>query len=292
MTASYTYHSLETWPHILFFGAIHGDEYCGTQAIFRFKDLIESKTLLLKKWTVTFVPICNPEAYEANKTYISTNLNRCFTKYEDPSIYEHILATTLASYIDACDIFVDLHSTTADWSPNVFQDYVTQASTYLAHATGVEWIIQWRPAVTKSTESDTLKYAESKNKTAVLVECWQHKAVTSSNVAYTVIRNVLSAYGCIDKKSLASIADLPSWSLRTWLSSLTQTCVLMTDIIYKNQDEDCLLKDFTHLQYLHAGIPIARVNNQNYSMPYDGYIIMPKDNAIVGQELFCLGRAV
>ncbi|MDP2104085.1 MAG: succinylglutamate desuccinylase/aspartoacylase family protein, partial [Candidatus Gracilibacteria bacterium] len=69
--------------HILFFGAIHGNEVCGPKALDEIIQDFETHKIELKSGKVTFVPICNKMAHDEGKRYIDVNLNRVIEKHEN-----------------------------------------------------------------------------------------------------------------------------------------------------------------------------------------------------------------
>jgi predicted deacylase len=65
MIKSFTYSAEESGPRLLILGAVHGNEICGTQAIRRVMEEMDSGKLRLTRGHVEFVPIANPRAYRA-----------------------------------------------------------------------------------------------------------------------------------------------------------------------------------------------------------------------------------
>src|SRR5690349_4877971 len=69
-------------------GAVHGSETCGTKAITRVLAEIDSGELVLKKGSVTFVPVTNPLAYKKGERNGERNLNRCLYPTDVPRDFE------------------------------------------------------------------------------------------------------------------------------------------------------------------------------------------------------------
>ena len=61
---SINYTGLQAGPRVIIMGATHGNETCGTVAIRRVMEEIDSGRLQIVAGSVTFVPIVNPKAYE------------------------------------------------------------------------------------------------------------------------------------------------------------------------------------------------------------------------------------
>ena len=112
-----------TWPNILIFWAIHGNEPCWTLAIKKVIQQLRNNQIILHKGSVTFVPIANKPAYELNKRYIDQDLNRIIWKYTSPTTVEQSISQELISLIEECDILLDIHSTTESSPAFVFQDF-------------------------------------------------------------------------------------------------------------------------------------------------------------------------
>jgi len=279
MIISHTYTSQNPWPHLLIFWAIHGDEPCGTIAIQKLIQELESWKTKLNAWSLTLLPICNPRAYDTNKRYVEKNLNRVFTKHKNPTSYEQQLANELTVYVDQCDILLDIHSAGASWPPNVFQDYLTTENEILAKATGIELIIQWRPEVYAAQENisyDTIWYAHNKGKKWVLVECGQHLDKNAPNTAYTAIRNIMHHLDiCIYDKHH-----------KRW----TSTSIHMKQLIQKTK-EGTLTQERSHGQEVKQWEIIAiYIDREEIKAPYSWYIVLPNNKAKIWDERFYIWK--
>jgi hypothetical protein len=60
---SVNYTGLGQGPRLIVTGAVHGNETCGTKAIRRVMEELDSGKLLVSAGSVTFVPVVNPLAY-------------------------------------------------------------------------------------------------------------------------------------------------------------------------------------------------------------------------------------
>ena len=107
-------------PHLLVLGAIHGDEVCGPIAIPRVIEKFQNRTLFLKKGKVTFVPVCNPKAYEENVRFIDRNLNRYMSPISEPKLYEDDLTNALCPLLESADVLLDIHSYHVGGEPFIF----------------------------------------------------------------------------------------------------------------------------------------------------------------------------
>lgn len=131
------------WPKLLILWAIHWDEFCWTKAIEKIILDFKNKKFQLIKWSITFIPICNPKAYKKNKRYCEVNLNRVFKKHKNSQLYEEKLANILTEYVDNTDYILDIHSMWSSWLPFVFQDFVDKQTTSIAKSLDIEFIVKW-----------------------------------------------------------------------------------------------------------------------------------------------------
>ena len=77
-------HEQNIGPNLLVFGAVHGWETCGTEAIQHWIKRFESGDVALQKGSITFVPVCNPHAQEQGVRATDADLNRSYVK-KDPA---------------------------------------------------------------------------------------------------------------------------------------------------------------------------------------------------------------
>ena len=193
---SYHYDSGKQGPHLLVFGAVHGQEKCGTQAINKWITKLDQGKAILAQGSVTFVPICNPRAYAQNTRSTDANLNRVYIR-KDPEIitvYEEKIAQELMNLIDQCDYLLDLHSTKSSTAPFVFQDSDDVAHKDFTDALGIEHIVVgWNHYFNKqATPQSGLAYAIRNGKTGAVIECGSHDGPTSIDVAKQSIGHALA----------------------------------------------------------------------------------------------------
>lgn len=94
-------------------GAVHGNETCGTKAILRVIEDIESGRLVIAAGTVTFVPVTNPLAYARGERAGDRNLNRNLAPTDNPVDFEDRVANRLCPLLARHEALLDLHSTRA-----------------------------------------------------------------------------------------------------------------------------------------------------------------------------------
>lgn len=199
MITSHTYHSFNPWKNLIITGSVHGSEHCGPNAIAQIMKEIEQWIVTILKWSVTFIPICNPLWYQQKKRLIDENLARVFQKYETPLAYEHHCANIIAPYLDNSDVLLDVHSWDAKNSIFVFQDHEQQSYTDLINNLWFDLVIHgWNDMYPNDGAKDPSSYMADQWKTWVVVECGQHEDPQSTVVAYNALKNFMGYYGAID----------------------------------------------------------------------------------------------
>lgn len=270
-------------PHLLIFGAIHGNEKCGPIAMSKIMEGIASGTLTLQSGSVTFVPISNPRAYQENKRFVEDNLNRIFRKTEAPETYEAHLANELCLLADTADVILDIHSSNADALPNVFVDYPTPQNLALASVLGADFAVLDWPKVYEGNEHGfeshtTDQYAHEQGKIGVLMECGQHDDPLSVDVAEQAILNALAHLGITEKSTAETDTDKEFQS------------VYMKKVFAMEQEGDHFLDAWSHLQRIPPGTCVAeRKNGEQICVDRESYVIFPKTYATPGSEWFYLG---
>lgn len=278
MLQSFSFKGDRPGPHLLCLGGVHGNEPCGVFALRRIVDRLSGGDLHLKAGRLTIVPCCNEKAVEKDIIYIDENLNRCVRKYDAPQNNEQKAAHALTSFIDQCDIMIDLHSTTAPTTPFGFLDTDSAEGRVLAGAVGLEKILIGWPALYPEDQSPTTQtYAEGAGKLALTIECGQHRDVEAPLRAEKYILNALSYLG------LTPAGPLPS---------VTTAYLKMTGVFYQ-KDNLSFVKQCQNFTPVKQGDAIA-ANAKGILViaPYDGEIIMPRAVAKDGEELFYMATAI
>lgn len=273
----------EEGPKLLIFGAIHGNEPAGTRAIEKIIEEINAKKTILTKGSLTFVPICNPKAYESNQRGVEDkNLNRVFRHHDEPQYYEQYLANFLTPLVDDCDYLLDLHTFTAEGPPFVFEDYKADGYREMALAQGITYILSGWPSLYRGDAQnefyDTSRYAYEKGKVTVTSECGQHEDINAPELAYQCIYRTLVWLGMIKAESLKPIQPI---------------IVEMQEVIYRRKEEAIFLKAWKNMDLVKKDQAIACLSNgETLRAPGDGVIIMPKSTAKPDEELYYFGRIV
>ena len=91
-------------------GAVHGNETAGTKGIRRVLAEIDSGDIEIVRGSVTFVPVCNPLAYNHMRRTGDRNLNRRLQPTATPQDFEDRVASVLCGWLAEHDVLLDLHS--------------------------------------------------------------------------------------------------------------------------------------------------------------------------------------
>ncbi len=266
--------------HILFLGAVHGNEPAGTQAMFKVIQKFAAHAINLRSGKVTFIPVCNPKAYEKEVRQIDENLNRVIQKWDSPKTYEQELACEIAAAIDDADIIIDLHSSHCpNDKPFIFSDYPDELADKICQVQNIEFILRgWPEIYAKSSDIKDLStgdYAHKQGKTCITVECGYHHSQDSIKTAYYVIMNTLLFFDMIE--------GYPS-------QPISQKQIMMDDMIIKTHSGH-LSKEYQHLDAIKKGEILAVLDDgRNIISPQDGFILLPNHNATIGSEWFYLGH--
>lgn len=287
MIKAFTYLAEEQGPKLLIFGAVHGNEVCGPQAISRVMQELDSGALVLRCGQVQFVPVANPRAHEAGQRFIERNLNRYFLPLKDPKTYEAKLTNILCRLIDACGYFVDLHSTTAGGIPFASVEGHDAEENKIAAKMGAEILLYgWHEAYAASGKAmpdpdestGTTAYARKQGAKAVLLECGQHKDPASVDVAYKAILGVLSATGLIEK--IGERENPAPLLLKT------------TKVVYRGNG-GAFTENWANFSPVKSGQKVAEMaDGKPITSPADGYIILPNPNTPPNTEWFYFGEKI
>lgn len=279
---THTFHGTEPGSKLLVFGAIHGDEVCGPNGINSVIASIAEGLIKITKGQVTFVPVCNPIAYEAKTRLINVNLNRVMNRHAEPTLPEHHFANQLCDLIETHDVLLDLHSYSIGDVPFLFLDTNDQAHHDFAAALPYDyWLTGWPELYADKPElnaGDTVQYALAHDKTAILVECGHHHNPNGGKLAETTIMGALSHFGLCQH-------HMPQQN--------TPHILHMERIVVNIDDAQILSRDWRHLDPISKGQPLTLHRSDSsvaMTAPFDGYMVMPNTTVPIGEEWFYLAK--
>jgi predicted deacylase len=249
---------------------------------------IDSGKLVIARGQVTFVPIANPRAFEEDKRYVERNLNRYLVPMKDPDTYEARLGNILCPMLERCNVHLSIHSYTVGGEPFIFVSPGNEKEKAFASSLGpytllTGWAEAYAATGRKSKAADenesvgTIEYARRFGATAVDIECGQHKDPHAPEVAYQAIRNALRY---LEMTSEPKIEAKPASAARL---------VTMSHVYYRD-DEGRFPKNWKHMEPVKKGEAMAfHADGLPIVAPDNGFIIMPKVNATLGEEWFYFG---
>lgn len=282
MIKSYRYDALNSGKHLVVFGAVHGDEKCGTEAIMRLIEQIDRQEITLKQGTLTCVPICNPEAYKQNKRFYQRNLNRALYIKDHPKYYEDFIDPILCHILDQADILLDLHSYASEGREFGFMGHNSQEEIDYCLSLQVQnFVYGWSDAFGKALDDPreaygTVEYARSKGALATTIECGQHLNEDAADIGYRTIIQALQHFNMIDSLSQRQ--------------PLQHNFAKMEQIFFKEKEGETA-KPWKHYDLVSKGDILAIYDDgEHITAPEDGMIILPKLHAKLGGEWFYFAR--
>ena len=309
---STTYASPIKGARIIITGAVHGNEICGTHAIRRVMDELQSGQLQQIAGTLTLVPVVNTLAYQLGQRHGHRNLNRRLRPTQYIAEFEDHVANWLCPLLAQHDILLDLHSFRGQGSPFVMVGpenngdavepfgYAAEEE-ILALRLGVNrfvdgWLSTYARGVERRRASleqagdhhalqnvdaqfgvGTTEYMRSVGGHALTLECGQHQDPMAPQVAYQAIVNTLRQLGILagEKPSVVEHRE----ALRIY------------DVIDKAHANDGFSRAWASFDAIKKGDLIAtRHDGSIIIADMDGCIIFPDANAAPGEEWFYLAK--
>jgi len=301
-------------PKLLVTGGVHGNEVCGTLAIRRVLAELDAGTLVIRRGSVSFVPVCNPLAFQRGQRGGDRNLNRALEPKPAPQDNEDRLANWLCPILAAHDGLLDLHSFHSGGAPFVMVgphdnagplEPFAQAAVEegLARVLGVPravdgWLGTYADGVAQrraqaladglSPESlpelhprygvGATEYMRSQGGWALTLECGEHTSPAAVDVAWQAIHRTLAHLGLIDAPPPAPVAGMQ--------------CMRLFTVVDRQHADDRFVRDWQSFDPVRAGEAIGhRADGSAVCAPDDGWIVFPNTRAGARQEWFYLARA-
>ncbi|WP_394781707.1 succinylglutamate desuccinylase/aspartoacylase family protein [Undibacterium sp.] len=313
---SISYSSPWPGPKLLVTGAVHGNETCGTKAILRLIEELESGKLDIVAGTVTFVPVANPLAYQRGERSGDRNLNRKLQPTTEPTEFEDYVANWLCPMMAQHEVLLDLHSFRGEGEafvmvgpenndgpiePFRFAEQEKAMALRLGVSRFVDgWLGTYARGVdrrrrylaTLGDKADavqllnadplfgmgTTEYMRSVGGYAMTLECGQHQDPRAPEVAYRAIVNTLAHLGLSGSGDPAPVPKVEG--LRIY------------DVVDKAHQDDNFSRAWSSFDALKKGDLIGtRHDGTPVLAEIDGRIIFPDANARAGEEWFYLTRA-
>jgi predicted deacylase len=290
-------------PRFIVLGAVHGNETCGTRAIRRVVDEIESGSLALRTGELTLVPITNPLAHERGTRQGERNLNRKLEPRADPREYEDHVANWLCPLLARHEVLLDLHSFHTPGEPFVMvgPDNNAGALEPFAHAADEEalalrlgvrrivdgWLGTYAAGVERRRQGGgdhdahygigTTEFMRRVGGWGFTLECGQHDDPQAPEVAYRAVRRALAHLGM-------TAGPLPERAPEV-------EALRLFEVVDKVHADDRFVRPWSSFDALCAGDVIGeRADGTPVEAPCDARIVFPNPAAGAGQEWYYLAR--
>jgi predicted deacylase len=279
-------------PHVLLTALVHGNEPCGAIALDRL--LTSGFRPSRGRVTLAFV---NVEAYEKftpadprASRWVGEDMNRVWS----PDILAQQLARSadvaraaeLVPIVQQADVLLDLHSTQHPNEPLIIAGPLDK-SRRLARALGLADLVvidKGHAQGPRLRDFGAFNDPES-DKTAVLIECGQHWAASSADVAYAACLRLLERFAMLpDDHTQGPVAALPDQATR--FVEITLPVTIKTEFAFALplRGGEIIAK---------AGTVIGHDGGEPVVTPHDDcVVIMPSQRLWAGLTAVRLGRQV
>ena len=308
-------------PRLIVTGAVHGNEVAGTKGIRRVLEELDRGELEVVRGRVTFVPVCNPLAYNNVRRVGERNLNRRLQPTATPQDFEDRIATVLCPLLAEHDVLLDLHSFRSPGRPFVMRGPADTRGALepFAHATA-EAQLAAHVGVGRIVEGWMSAYADgvarrrerrlSCGPAASLAPNFAPSAVhedPSYGVGTTEYMRSQGGYGVTLECGQHDDPEgehVAYHAIRQTLALLGHTdtplappaqpfeCLALAEVVDRHAAGDRFVKAWTSFDALAAGELVAvRADGSELRAPQAGCIVFPDVSALPGHEWFYLAQA-
>ncbi len=281
-------------PHILLTALTHGNEICGAITL----DRLLRAGLKPRRGRLTFA-FDNAAAFrrfDPRHPYNSRFIDEDFNRLWDRAILdgprrsaELARARRLRSIVDSADYLLDLHSMQYDTAPLMLAG-VLEKSLSLALRVGIpELIVCDAGHAAGPRMRDYALFSDPASaKTALLIECGQHWARHSAEIAMDVTLRFLLALDAVREEDARPLGGA------LFDAHPRQRIIAVTEAVTMTADGFEFAGDFRGLEVLpRKGTLIGRDDGREIRTPYDDCVlIMPSKRLTRGQTAVRLGRFV
>lgn len=304
---SISFCGMQPGKRLIVLGGVHGNEPCGTLAIRRVVDELQSGALGISAGSVTFVPVCNPLARAQYTRAGERNLNRKLHPTDDPQQFEDHVANWLCPLLASHDVLLDLHSFHTPGEPfamlgpknnqgslEPFEHDAEEES--LARRLGVKlfvdgWLDTYASGVAhrraQAVQADvdvrygvgTTEYMRSQGGYGLTLECGQHEDAEAPEVAYRAILNTLAWLKLSGQQEPQETPD--------------RKTLRLFEVVDKHHPEDRLAREWRGFERLEAQTLIGtRHDGEEIRAADTVHIVFPNPGAEPGNEWFYLAKAI
>ena len=295
---------LKPGPKLIVFGAVHGNETCGTVAIRRVAQELEQSTLSVERGTLTLVPVVNPLAYQLKRRHGDRNLNGNMRVTTNSQDFEDRLSNVICPLLEAHDVLLDLHSFQTPGIPFALigphnnRDHLepfskAEEEEALALHLGVDRFVEgWLETYAQGVRDRQARGAEAHvdygvgttetirryGGIGITLECGQHDDDEAPQVAYRAIRGTLAHLG------MAAAEPRP-------LPPSQPEVIRLYKVLDRLHPDDRLCRDWRSFEKITQGDLLAlRHYGAEVIADEEGWIVFPHPTAQVDQEWFYLAK--
>ncbi|MDA0237518.1 MAG: succinylglutamate desuccinylase/aspartoacylase family protein [Proteobacteria bacterium] len=299
----YQFVGLRPGPKLIILGAVHGNETCGTKALKRLQQEIESGEVCIEQGALTMVPITNPLAFQLERRHGDRNLNRNMRVSDNPQDFEDFICNVLCPMLEQHDVLLDLHSFQAPGIPFALIGAsnntgalepiaLAQQEEAMALCLGTDRFVEgWLETYAQGVRDRRARGVEShvdygigttetmrrKGGIAVTLECGQHSDDGAPLTAYKAIRNTLAHLGMTSDAKPIPVKQ--------------PEVIRLYRVFDRLNAGDSFNRDWLSFEAIERGAVIAhRQDGSVLTADQDGWIVFPNTKAQVNQEWFYLAK--
>ena len=278
-------------PHVLVTALVHGNELCGAIALdFLMRAQVRPRRGVL---TLAFCNVAAFHAFDPARPTASRFIDEDFNRVWSPEVLdgprrsaELARARELRPIIDAADFLLDIHSMQHCTAPLMLCGPLDKGRKFAREIGYPEIVVSDAGHAAGRRMRDYGGFGDPASpKNALLVECGQHWAAASADVAKETMLRFLAHFRMLDPAFLA--AHLPK-------APPPQRLIEVTDAITIRSDNFRFVDDYRGMEVIpKGGTEIARDGDQPVRTPYDQCVlIMPSRRLSKGQTAVRLGRFI
>jgi predicted deacylase len=278
-------------PHVLVTALVHGNELCGAIAL----DFLLRAQIRPRRGTLTLA-FCNVAAFHSfdrARPTASRFIDEDFNRVWSPEVLsgprqsaELTRARELRPVIDAADFMLDIHSMQHCTAPLMLCGPLEKGRKFAREIAYPEIVVSDSGHAAGRRMRDYGGFGDAASpRNALLVECGQHWAAESAQVAKETLLRFLAHFRMLDPAVLT--AHLPK-------PPPPQRLIEVTDAITIRSEQFRFAADYKGMEVIaKGGTEIARDGDQSVRTPYDECVlIMPSRRLSKGQTAVRLGRYV
>lgn len=279
-------------PDALITALVHGNELSGAHALLRL--IAQDIRPRAGRLFLAFVNVAAFHEFDPENPRASRYLDEDFNRVWSPAVLdgpresrELARARELRPLIEQADYLLDLHSMQLPSPPLALAGEAEKGRSLAREMGYPEVVVADRGHRNGVRMRDYGRFADPDDPaTAILVECGQHWAANSVDVAIACCRQFLAALDVVDADALDRIGPRPAGT--------PQRVVEVTEAVTVEQGPFEFVEAYRGLDVVEAaGTVIAHDGEREVRTPYDGCVlVMPSQRLATGLTAVRLGRLV